>query len=289
MKVEYHNGTGLLAVIGDPIAHSLSPLLQNTMIAHLGRDDLYLALRVPQGGLPDFLAAARTLGLGGFNLTMPHKLDILPYLSDMTPEARRAGSVNSVRLEEKGLEGHSTDGIGFRRALQDLGYDFPGRTVTILGAGGAARSIAMTAVDSGARSVRIVNRTLAKAQALCAEAPVLEAFSLDQAHQVLPDTDILINTTPVGMEGTTGRSDFSFLSALKAGAPAMDCIYAPAVTPFLAEAARLGHPTANGIGMLVYQAIYAYAFFRSLTFETSTVTELGRLLLAEAEAALKNP
>ena len=69
----------------------------------------------------------------------------------------------------------------------------------------------------------------------------------------------------------------------------MDCIYAPAVTPFLAEAARLGHPTANGIGMLVYQAIYAYAFFRSLTFETSTVTELGRLLLAEAEAALKNP
>lgn len=279
MRIEYHNGTGLLAVIGDPIAHSLSPLLQNTMISALGREDLYLAVRVAAGGLPDFLTAAKVLDITGFNLTMPHKEDILPYLSSMTQAARRAGSVNSVRRRGDRLEGHSTDGLGFRRALRELGYDFPGRTVTLLGAGGAARSIAMTAADCGARQVRVVNRTLARAEALCAGEPKLAAFSLEQAEDVLPDTDILINTTPVGMAGTGQTAEFPDLAALRPGAPAVDCIYAPARTPFMAAAAALGHPVANGIGMLVYQAIYAYDFFRDMNFDEETISRLGRLLL----------
>ena len=279
MLVEYRNGTGLLAVIGDPVAHSLSPLLQNTMIRELGRDDLYLAIPVKRGGLPAFIQAAETIGITGFNLTMPHKTDILPFLADMTHEARRAGSVNSVRIRGNRLEGHSTDGIGFRRALQDMGMDYPDQIVTILGAGGAARSIAMTAADSGARQVRIVNRTPEKAEELCAGEPSLRAFSLNQAEQILPDTDILINTTPVGMEGTGKTGSFPFLRTLKPGALAMDCIYAPAMTLFMSEAKALGHPTANGIGMLVYQAVYAYAFFRDLSLDPETVSRLGLLLL----------
>lgn len=279
MKVEYHNGTGLLAVIGDPIAHSLSPLLQNTMIEALGRDDLYLAIHVTAEGLEDFLAAARTIGIQGFNLTMPHKVAILPHLSSQTREAQRCGSVNTVRVKNGKLEGHSTDGIGFRRAIQDMGCDFPGRNVTILGAGGAARSVAMTAVDSGAKSVCIVNRTVEKAQALCRGETVMSAYGFDQAEQLLPDTDLLINTTPVGMEGVAGGLQYAFLPALKPGAPAVDCIYAPAMTPFMEAARQLGHPVANGIGMLVYQAIYAYEFFRELHFHEDTVAALGRLLL----------
>lgn len=280
MKVEYHNGTGLLAVIGDPIAHSLSPLLQNTMIEELGMDDLYLAVRVPRGGLENFLSAAKTLEFQGFNLTMPHKEDILPYLSALTPEARRAGSVNAVRLRPGGLEGHSTDGLGFRRALMELGYDFPDRNVTILGAGGAARAIAMTAADTGAAQVRILNRTLGKAERLCAGEPKLAAFPLEAAEDVLTDTDILVNTTPVGMEGVSGGMQYRFLRALQPGAPALDCIYAPSMTPFMAAAGELGHPVANGIGMLVYQAIYAYEFFKGLRLEEETVSRLGKLLLA---------
>ncbi len=280
MRVEYHNGTRLLAVIGDPIAHSLSPLLHNTMIAEVGGEDLYLAVRVPGGGLPAFLAAAETIGIEGFNLTMPHKEAIVPYLSRMTEEARRAGSVNTVRRRAGALEGHSTDGMGFRRALQDLGYDFPGQRVTILGAGGAARSVAMTAVDSGARAVRILNRTREKAEILCAGEKTMEALGLEEAEKVMPDTDILINTTPVGMAGTGQTGDFPFLRALKAKAPAVDCIYAPARTPFMAAAAALGHPVANGIGMLVYQAVYAYDFFRDMGFDKETVSRLGARLLA---------
>ena len=280
MLVEYRNGTGLLAVIGDPVAHSLSPLLHNTMIRELGRDDLYLAVPVKRGDLPAFLQAARTIGIGGFNLTMPHKEDVIPYLTDMTPEARRAGSVNSVRIRDGRLEGHSTDGMGFRRALQDLGWDFPGRIVTILGAGGAARAVAMTAADSGAREVRVVNRTLTKAEALCAGEPAMAAFSLEQAELAVEDTEILINTTPVGMSGTEETGTFPFLDALQPGALAADCIYAPAMTPFMTRAADLGHPVTNGIGMLVYQAIYAYEFFRGQEFDEQTISRLGGLLLA---------
>ena len=283
MKVEYHNSTGLLAVIGDPIAHSLSPLLQNTMIAALERDDLYLAFPVKKGGLPAFLAAAETLNIQGFNLTMPHKEDILPYLDDVSPEARRCGSVNTVRRKNGCLEGHSTDGLGFRRSLQDLEWDFPGQRVTVLGAGGAARAIAMTAVDSGAARVTVVNRTLEKARALCTGQKNMQALPLSRVEDALPETDLLINTTPVGMEGVSGEAQYGFLRSLKPGAPAVDCIYAPPVTPFLAAAKELGHPIKNGLGMLIYQAIYAYAFFRELTFSPRQVTDLGDLLLETCE------
>lgn len=278
MRVEYENGTGLLAVIGDPIAHSLSPLLQNTMIKALERNDLYLAFRVEKGGLPEFLSASETLGIDGFNLTMPHKEDILPFLDDLTPEARRSSSVNTVRRRNGKLEGHCTDGLGFRRSLLDLGLDFPEKTVTILGAGGAAKAIAITAADSGAKQVYVLNRTLARAEALCEGEARMRALPLSAAETVLPETDILINTTPMGMEGVDGAAEFPFLPALKPGAAAMDCIYAPPVTPFLAAAKGLGHPTANGLGMLIYQAVYAYAFFRELTFPPETVTDLGTKL-----------
>lgn len=279
MRVEYKNGTGLLAVIGDPIAHSLSPLLQNTMIRALERDDLYLAFRVEKGGLSKFLSASETLGIDGFNLTMPHKEDILPFLDDISPEARRCGSVNTVRRRNGKLEGHSTDGIGFRRSLLELGLDFPGKNVTILGAGGASRSIAMTAVDSGAAKVTVVNRTLSRAEALCHGEARMAALELSRVDIALRSTDILINTTPLGMEGVAGEGQYGFLSALKSGAAAVDCIYAPAVTPFMAAARALGHPTQNGIGMLIYQAVYAYEFFRELHFSPQTVERLGALLL----------
>ena len=159
MQVEYHNGTGLLCVIGDPIGHSLSPLLQNTMLKELGEDYLYLALPVKAGTVEPFVSAAKAIGIRGFNLTMPHKEHIIPFLSHMTPEARHCGSVNTVRIIDGQLEGHSTDGLGFRKSLETFGRDFPGQTVTILGAGGAAKSIAMTAAECGAAKIYVANRT----------------------------------------------------------------------------------------------------------------------------------
>jgi shikimate dehydrogenase len=224
------------------------------------------------------VAAAKTLGLRGFNLTMPHKEDILPFLAERTPEAARCGSVNSVRLRDGKLEGHSTDGLGFRRSIADFGWDFPDKRVTLLGAGGAAKSIAMTAVDSGAAVVRVVNRTLSKAERLCAGEKTMEALPQTALEAVLPQTDILINTTPIGMAGV-GGSGIPDLSALSPVALCMDCIYAPAMTPFMEEARKYGHPSGNGIGMLVYQAIFALEFFLDRSFSPETVDDLGKRLL----------
>ena len=277
MQVEYHNGTGLLCVIGDPIGHSLSPLLQNTMLKELGEDYLYLALPVKAGTVEPFVSAAKAIGIRGFNLTMPHKEHILPYLSRMTPEAQHCGSVNTVRIIDGQLEGHSTDGLGFRKSLETFGRDFPGQTVTILGAGGAAKSIAMTAAECGAAKIYVANRTLLRAQQLCENEPTMEALPLEQLDSALPQTDLLISTLPVGMSGV-GGSSVPYLGALKPDALCMDCIYAPATTPFMEEARRTGHEAGNGIGMLIYQAIFALEFFLNKTFPTETVSRLGALL-----------
>lgn len=278
MKINYQNSSKLLCVIGDPVGHSLSPLLQNTMLEYLGEDAIYLAIPVQAGAVRDFVSAAKTMGFLGFNLTMPHKEDIIPLLSHMTPEARACKSVNSVRIRQGRLEGHSTDGIGFRRSIQELGWDYPGSNVTILGAGGAAKSVALTASMAGARQVRVANRTLSRAEALCAAGDNMVPFSLDAVEDLLVDTDILINATPVGMKGTAGGT-IPNLAALKKGALCMDCIYAPALTPFMLEAKALGHTAGNGIGMLVYQAIYALQFFLDRSFDDETIRDLGQKLM----------
>ena len=277
MKVNYTNTSSLFCVIGDPISHSRSPLLQNTMLEILGEDGVYLALQVKAGGLEDFIAAARTIGIRGFNLTMPHKEDILPHLSTLTDEARACGSVNSVRIREGRLEGHSTDGPGFRRSLRDFGGDFPGKTVTILGAGGAAKAVAVTAEKSGAREIRVVNRTLSRAEALCRGREHMTAYGTDELCKLLPDTDILINCTSMGMEGTAW-GQIPSLEALMPEAICMDCIYAPAVTPFMKEAEKWGHRAGNGMGMLVYQAIFALEFFLDRKFDEATVNTLAKAL-----------
>lgn len=278
MQVNYTNSARLMCVIGDPIGHSLSPLLQNTMLDYLKEDALYLAIPVKAGGLQDFVAAAKTIGITGFNLTMPHKEDILPMLSSLTPEAAACQSVNTVRIRDGQLEGHSTDGMGFRRSIQTLGWDFPGNTVTILGAGGAAKSVAITAKNAGAKQVRVVNRTLSRGQALCHGQPGMTAYSMSQLSQLLPDTDILINATPMGMAGTSVGS-IPDLSSLAKHALCMDCIYAPPVTPFMQAATRHGHTAGNGMGMLVYQAIYAMEFFLDTQFPTELVDALGARLM----------
>lgn len=278
MKINYQNSSKLLCVIGDPIGHSLSPLLQNTMLEYLGEDAVYLAVPVKAGTVRDFVSAAKTMGILGFNLTMPHKEDIIPLLSSMTPEAAACKSVNSVRIRDGKLEGHSTDGIGFRRSIQALGWDYPGKTVTILGAGGAAKSVALTASMAGAKQVHVVNRTLARAEQLCSGRSNMFPHSLTQLPELLPQTDILINATPVGMNGTAGGS-IPDLTPLKKDALCMDCIYAPAMTPFMQEAKKQGHIAGNGIGMLVYQAIFALEFFLDRRFDEETISILGKKLM----------
>ena len=257
-----------LQVIGDPVLHSKSPVIQGAMLAALGRKDVaYTARVVRRGELPDYMAWAKENGVAGFNATMPHKEDLLPLMDELDDAARAIGSVNTVCLRNGMLCGHSTDGPGFLAALEnELHISSTGRTIILLGAGGAARAVACALVQAGAARVYVCNRTQKRAAALCDLDPLgrLVSAGLDGAtlNRLSARSDLLVNCTNLGMEGCPDQfEDFSFLDALPRGAAVYDLIYHPAKTELLRQCDQRELTTANGLSMLVWQAVLALEFF----------------------------
>ena len=288
MLVELNNATGKLAVIGDPVDHSLSPLLQNTMLGELGLNYIYMAQFVPRGHTAEWLAAAKTAGYAGFNATMPHKTELLTCLDEVDEEAARYQAVNTVCIREGRAVGYNTDGEGLFRALAAHGVTVAGKRVTLLGTGGAARSTALKLLERGAESLTVCNRTVAKAEALCREAPERMRpmeFTPQALARAAEECDILLNATSLGMEGTEGQFDsLDFVRALPPGAAVCDFIYAPAETALLGEARQAGHATMNGHAMLVHQGILALELFTGTKIDGKTMgPKLEALLKATAE------
>ena len=272
-----------LCVIGDPIAHSRSPFLHNTMLRALGLDGeyAYTARRVPGGDTAAFLARARAEGVAGFNATMPHKEHLVPLMDALTDEARGYGAVNTVRLRDGRAEGHNTDGEGFLRALREAGLDPAGRTVLLLGAGGAARAAAPKLARAGAERVYVCNRTPERAAQLCAGDPAgrLAPAGMDgeTLARLAPRCTLLVNCTSLGMEGTGGQfDDLSFVDALPGGAGVFDLIYSPAETELLRRAQGRGLPASNGLGMLIWQAVLALEFFLDRELDGPAMARLLR-------------
>lgn len=284
MKVELINTTKKLCVIGDPVLHSKSPLIHNTMLAALGLDYVYLCQPLPRGSAADWLQCAKLAGYAGFNATMPHKEVLFPLMDETDEDARLYRAVNTVCIKNGRVYGYNTDGRGFLRALEDLDTTPQGKTVLLLGAGGAARAVALKLVQQGAKAVFVCNRTVEKAAALCAHAPLgrLAPAGFDSAtlRRLAARADLVVNCTSLGMEGTQGQfEDLAFLEALPDGVPVFDLIYAPAETELLRRARELGHPTANGLGMLVYQAVFALEHFTDTTIDAATMAEVLRRVL----------
>ena len=271
MLVELNNATKKLCVIGDPVLHSKSPLIQNTMLQALGLDYIYLCQPVKAGEAERWLACAKLAGYAGFNATMPHKEDLFPLMDELDEDARLYGSVNTVVLREGRALGYNTDGVGFHQALLHAGADPKGRRVVLLGSGGAAKAVALKLAQQGAASVTICNRTLEKARALCARAPEVlspAGFDIDTLRAQAARADLLVNCTSLGMTGGMGQfDDLSFLEALPRETPVCDLIYAPLETALLARARELGHPTLNGLNMPLYQAIFALEHFTGTSID----------------------
>lgn len=265
------------AVIGDPIGHSLSPLLYNTMARELGLDLAYGAERVPVEGLGQWVARVRREGWAGFNATMPHKLHLRALVDEETAQARYFGAVNTVRNDGGRLIGHNTDGDGFARMLAEHGRTFRGSRVTVLGAGGAAGAIVRKAFQEGAAAVTICNRTLARAEALAAEAPAV-ARAAGPDGPIPADTDLLINTIPAG-GGPDGRA----VAGLGPDALVVDILYSPPRTPLLEAAEARGLEAVNGLGMLIHQAILALEFY---TRRQLPAAELAKTLYKAAESSI---
>ena len=272
-----------LAVIGDPIEHSLSPVIQQAMLDALGLDCRYECIRVQAGSVKDWLPTAAGLGLGGFNATMPHKADLVPLMDELSADARLYRAVNTVVLREGRFLGFNTDGEGFLRSLLDEGIQAKGRRVAVLGAGGAARAVVLKLAAVGAERITVCCRRPEKASELTAASPVIHASDLSRqsTDAVLSCADLLINATPLGMHGvSTDFEDFDFLNALPPSVPVCDLIYRPLKTSLLREAERRGHLILNGLGMLIHQAILALEHFADRELDATAMKNavMDRLL-----------
>ncbi len=255
------------AVIGSPIAHSLSPILQNAMAKYLAIDAPYSAVDVTLDTLPQWVDRVRKEGIGGFNATMPHKEYLLKLVDEMTPEAKYFGAINTVANRDGHLIGHNTDGDGFAAMLGEQGLGFSGKNIAILGAGGSAGAIFRKAVLDGAKQITVYNRTLSRAETLCKEFGIAK-----QLGEPLPsDLDLLINTIPVG-----GNVDPAIVTQLPSHCAVVDILYAPPKTPLLLAAEARGLTAINGLGMLIHQAILAFAFFHQVEVDVPKLAEICR-------------
>ena len=244
--------THLVGIIGSPVRHSLSPVLHNAAFAALGLDWAYVAFEVAPGGGAAAVSAVRALGLEGLSVTMPHKADAAKAVDELSPIAEALGVINTVIRRGDTLLGDSTDGEGFVDALRaDLGFDPAGRRCVILGAGGAARAVVVALAHAGAAQVVVVGRTPARAETAAALAG---SVGRTGEHADAAGADLVVNATPVGMEGVGDEALPIEPGLLGPGQVVADLIYAPAVTPLLEAAKARGATTVNGLGMLVHQA-----------------------------------
>ena len=248
-----------LYVIGDPVAHSLSPLIHRAMIRQTGAAYRYDVRTVRPGELADFVSWAKDGGCAGCNVTMPLKEAIVPLLDEVDGGAAACGA---VCFREGRAIGHNTDGTGFLDSLAGHGADPCGQQVLLLGAGGAATAVCHALAQAGAARIAVCDRSIGRAETLAARYPdCAVAGGLDELARYAAESRLVVNATSLGMAGCAAFGDLSFLRAAPGDAVVYDLVYHPRRTALLETAAGLGLRTVGGIDLLIRQAVRAFAFF----------------------------
>lgn len=284
MDYEITGKTKLTALLGSPVSHSISPQMHNASFRMLGLDYVYLAFDVTPEHLHDAVMGLKAAGICGFNLTMPLKVHILPYLDELTPAARLAGAVNTVIVRDQKLIGHTTDGVGYMRSVADAGYDIIGRKMTLLGAGGAATAICVQAALDGVSSIdmfkrqnaswdktadfcqRVASETGCRIRLLDIEDSALLAESMGESA-------ILTNATSVGMAPNSSASPIADSSILHESLIVSDIIYNPRETMLMKQASEKGCPCFNGMYMLLYQGAAAFQCWTGQEMPTEIIKQ----------------
>ena len=253
--------TKVAGVVGRPIVHSMSPILHNAWLAAAGIDGVYVPFSTQPGRFTAFAEALRGGSVAGLNVTLPFKGEALALADEASFRARSAEAANVLVFREDGtIFADNTDGLGMLGAFADQapGFDPKAGPVAILGAGGAARGAAAAFVEAGCPDVRIVNRTLAKAQEI-AQPLGAQSLPLSEAASAFDGVVAVVNATSAGLSGSTGLE--VPLEATPAGAVVMDMVYKPLKTAFLAQAEGLGRRTVDGLAMLIGQAVPSFEYF----------------------------
>lgn len=250
----------LFAVLGNPIGHSMSPVMLNDLFSYYNIDAVYLPFQVEDADLHDAVKGLKALGVGGFNVTVPHKSNIIPFLDGIDELAANIGAVNTVVNENGQLIGYNTDGPGFLKGLNAFLPKIADQKILIIGAGGAARAIYFTLAKECPNVLNIANRTIERAEELIKDCPYSvssSAISFNEASQSIGEYDLVIQTTLIGMSPKIGVKPVELINIRKQTF-FCDIIYNPLETQFLQEARLHGANIQNGLDMFVYQGALAF-------------------------------
>ncbi len=257
--------TRICGLIGNPVEHTMSPAIHNTLAQELGENLVYVPFHVPTGYVKEAVEGAYALNLLGCNVTVPYKSEVLPYLKETDELAARIGAVNTLVRTEGGFKGYNTDMPGLYRAMCEDGVNIENEKVLLLGAGGVARAVAMLLADKGAKQILILNRTAENAEKIAAEVnlyvgrELVKVLPLD-GYKSLPEGEkyLAIQATNVGMYPNVGQvliAEEDFYNRVHTG---YDLIFNPAETGFMKLVQQSGGRAYNGLKMLLYQGIIAY-------------------------------
>jgi shikimate dehydrogenase len=261
----------LVGVFGYPVEENPTVLLQEAAFEARGLNWRYLTIEVDPEDLEEAIIGLRAFNMRGVNLTIPHKVSVIQYLDELSPEAELIGAVNTIVREGEQLVGHNTDGKGFLRTTRDdAGLDSEGKRFVFLGAGGAARAMSVEQALAGAAHVTIVNRSLGRGQALVRllqdETPAEAEFvHWEGEYAVPPEADVLVNATPVGLFPDVEEMPPVVLESIRPDLLVCDVIPNPPQTAFLRAAAARGARTLDGLGMLVYQGAICFQMWTGVS------------------------
>lgn len=256
--------TRTCGVFGNPVEHTMSPAIHNTIAEDMGFNMVYVPFHVPTGHIKEAVEGAFALNLLGCNVTVPYKSDVIPHLKEIDGLAEKIGAVNTLVRLENGFKGYNTDMPGLYRAMQEDGVEVRDREVIILGAGGVARAVAMLLAEYGASKVYILNRTFEKAEAIASEVNglygknVVTAMTLADHQNLTGKGYLCIQATNVGMYPDVDSAvieDESFYRKLEVG---YDLVYRPGKTKFMTLTETYGGKAFNGLKMLLWQGVIAY-------------------------------
>ena len=247
------------AVIGDPIDHSLSPNIHNAAFRHLGSEDTYIAYKIPAGELSAGIGALKEIKIAGFNVTIPHKIEMMKFLDEMDTTCKVIGAVNTVLNEDGKLKGYNTDMIGFLDPIKKRNLTIKGSQVMLLGAGGAARAIMTAMVKEKASKITIVNRTMENANKLAEFAKKIggniETVSLQEANKLISDHKFVINSTSIGMDNEPSHISTENMNE---NSIVYDIVYQPMNTDLIKKSKEKGATIIYGYEMLLSQAACSF-------------------------------
>ena len=262
-----------LGIFGHPLSHTMSPVMHNTSARELGLPYRFIAFDVKPENLKEALLGTKAMGFSGLCITIPHKVEVFKLVDDITEDAELIGAVNVVTFSKNGkVIGHNTDGIGWIKSLEEIGESPKGKRCLVLGAGGAARAIAVKLAQAEAKHISIRNRSIEKAEKLSEyiSSRIIEskidAGGLQSLEEETKNFDLIVNTTSVGMLGEKTRESSSLIEEdwISEKSICSDAVYNPLETTFLQNAKRKGAKTLSGLGWLIHQGAFAWKLWTGI-------------------------